>query len=147
LKRKSPEKPAASEAADCTSSPPDRASEDCVVGRGAPQGCLAPEEATRASSATFEQAFAVVESVADLLERGELSLDASLAEFEKGLRSLQLCYEILAKAQKRIEVLSGEVGSVAQGAEGLRWKSGEAHAGLKEVIERVQREEDLPPAD
>ncbi|MGB9880465.1 MAG: exodeoxyribonuclease VII small subunit, partial [Anaerolineae bacterium] len=40
---------------------------------------------------TFEQAFQQLEEVVGQLEKGELTLEQSLALFEKGMRLVKLC--------------------------------------------------------
>lgn len=117
----------------------------------------APEESPVESSQprSFEDAFGIVEKAVERLERGDLSLEESLAEYESGLKSLKRCYEILSRAQRRIEVLSGEVGGMVEKTSGPEgnpgpgertpdWKPGTSHPGLKEALEQVEREEELP---
>lgn len=55
----------------------------------------------------FEEELDNLEKVVDLLERGELSLEEAIRKYESGFRSLKRCYEILERAKKRIEVLTG----------------------------------------
>ncbi|HEY7818452.1 MAG TPA: exodeoxyribonuclease VII small subunit [Vicinamibacteria bacterium] len=54
------------------------------------------------------------------LEKGELSLEASLARYEHGIRLARFCSEKLEEAEKRIELLqvneSGEPKRDATGA-------------------------------
>ena len=56
-------------------------------------------------SETFERTLERAEAVARELEEGSLSLDESLKRYEEGVKALKACYEILRKAEKRIEVL------------------------------------------
>jgi exodeoxyribonuclease VII small subunit len=59
---------------------------------------------------TFEQAFGQLEEVVRQLESGELSLEQSLALFEKGMRLAKLCEGKLDQAQQRVSQLAGASG-------------------------------------
>lgn len=54
---------------------------------------------------TFEESLNELEKVAQNLERGDLSLDAAIAEFEKGMKLSKECSEKLEQAEKRINIL------------------------------------------
>jgi exodeoxyribonuclease VII small subunit len=56
---------------------------------------------------TFEQAFGQLEEVVEQLEGGELSLEQSLALFEKGIRLAKLCEGKLDQAQQKVSQLAG----------------------------------------
>ena len=47
----------------------------------------------------FEDALAQVESMVSALESGEVPLEEAIASYEKGLKAIQSCYEILDKAE------------------------------------------------
>jgi exodeoxyribonuclease VII small subunit len=53
----------------------------------------------------FEDAIKKLEGIVDALERGDLSLDASLARYEEGVKLSILCTKKLEAAKKKIEVL------------------------------------------
>jgi len=53
------------------------------------------------SKLTFEQAYAQLEAIVAQLESGELSLDESVALYEKGQALAQLCSEMLDQAELR----------------------------------------------
>ena len=60
---------------------------------------------------SFEDEFERLEEILERLEEGDLSLDASLGEYERGVGALRRCREILAAAERRIEELTpGEAG-------------------------------------
>lgn len=61
-----------------------------------------PKKDTR----TFEQALAELEEIVQKLERGEAGLDESLKLFERGTGALRRCYELLGKAEKKVQTLS-----------------------------------------
>ena len=68
----------------------------------------------------FEEALGRLEGIVKDLERGELSLEGSLARYEQGIRLARFCSEKLEEAEKRIELLqvteSGEPKRDATGA-------------------------------
>ncbi len=67
------------------------------------------------TSMTFEKALADLENVVEKLEKGGLSLNESLALFEKGVKLAKFLREELAKAEKKVEILlKDEKGQVRQ---------------------------------
>lgn len=54
----------------------------------------------------FEKSITELETIVMQLEKGELSLDESLKQFEKGIALARKCEETLAKAEQKIEALS-----------------------------------------
>jgi exodeoxyribonuclease VII small subunit len=54
---------------------------------------------------TFEEQFKQLEEILSKLERGDLSLDESLREYEHGVKALRGCHQLLGAAEKRIEEL------------------------------------------
>ncbi|MBN1503746.1 MAG: exodeoxyribonuclease VII small subunit [Candidatus Eisenbacteria bacterium] len=55
---------------------------------------------------TFEQALGRLEELVDGLERGNLSLEESLAYFEEGTRLIQECTSMLEAAEARLQKLT-----------------------------------------
>jgi exodeoxyribonuclease VII small subunit len=55
----------------------------------------------------FEQSLARLDEIVRLLEEGELGLDEALARYEEGVKLLRQSYELLERAERRIEILSG----------------------------------------
>jgi len=55
---------------------------------------------------TFEQAIKELTAIVAQIEQGEIPLQDSLAQYEKGMALIKHCREILAKAEKRIEDIS-----------------------------------------
>lgn len=53
----------------------------------------------------FEAALAELEAVVEQLESGELSLEDSLAAFEKGVGLVRFCNQKLNDVEKKIEIL------------------------------------------
>jgi len=61
----------------------------------------------------FEKALKELEIIAAKLEDGDLGLDESIREFEKGMKYAKLCHERLEDAERKIEILQkGEDSSV-----------------------------------
>ena len=56
---------------------------------------------------SFEQALAKLEKSVARLEDGQLGLDESLAEYERGIHYLKQCSRQLEQAQRKIELLAG----------------------------------------
>ena len=54
---------------------------------------------------TFESALEELESVVEQLESGDLSLEDSLAAFEKGVGLVKYCNQKLSEVEKRVEFL------------------------------------------
>ncbi len=54
----------------------------------------------------FEKSISELESIVMQLEKGELSLEDSLKQFEKGITLARKCEETLNKAEQKIEMLS-----------------------------------------
>jgi exodeoxyribonuclease VII small subunit len=60
---------------------------------------------TDASNQNFESALQELESVVEQLESGDLSLEDSLAEFEKGVRLVKYCNQKLTEVEAKVELL------------------------------------------
>lgn len=54
---------------------------------------------------SFESAMEELELIAKSLEKGDLNLDESVKQFEKGIKLSKKCNEILESAEKRISIL------------------------------------------
>ena len=65
---------------------------------------MSPEDAT--PKLTFEEALRELEQIAGDLESGRLGLSEALGRYEKGMGFLRHCHELLADAERRIEVLT-----------------------------------------
>jgi exodeoxyribonuclease VII small subunit len=62
-----------------------------------------PSDASEAI--TFEQSLEELEQTVARLEGGKLGLAESLAAYELGVKRLKRCYEMLAAAERRIELV------------------------------------------
>lgn len=56
----------------------------------------------------LEKALAELESIVGQLESGELSLEKSLKQFERGVRLSRECQAALQEAEQRVQLLMGE---------------------------------------
>jgi exodeoxyribonuclease VII small subunit len=58
-----------------------------------------------AKEITFEKALTDLETIVELLERGELSLEESIAKFEEGVGLAGKCAEMLKGAEIKVQTL------------------------------------------
>lgn len=56
---------------------------------------------------SFEEALKELEETVRQLEDGQLGLDESLARYEEGVKYLERCHELLRRAERKVELLSG----------------------------------------
>lgn len=55
--------------------------------------------------ADFETALEELEALVERMERGELSLEESLASFERGIALTRVCQHALKEAEQKVEIL------------------------------------------
>jgi len=67
------------------------------------------------SKLSFEQAIKELTSIVEKIEQGEIPLQDSLQQYERGMTLIKHCRTILAKAEKRIEKISNEQKSEDRG--------------------------------
>lgn len=73
---------------------------------------LNPADDNQAPS--FEEAIERLEAIIDGIESGEVGLERSLAQYERGMKLIRHCRGILDRAEQRIDKLSvGEDGGLA----------------------------------
>jgi len=89
----------------------DPADSDTTIGRessSAGRGQSAKLAAkTGVKARRFEAALREIEQIVDRLEGGELDLDDSLDQYQKGIETLKECHSLLGKAERKITLLSG----------------------------------------
>lgn len=56
-------------------------------------------------AADFERSLAELEAIVDKLEQGDLSLDDSLRQFERGVQLTRACQSALKQAEQKVEIL------------------------------------------
>lgn len=81
----------------------------------------------RKKAVNFEEALEELESLVEQMEDGDLSLEESLAAFEKGVKLARECQEALKAAEQRVQVLLRQGG--AEGDEQLAPFAGEDEDG------------------
>ena len=65
-------------------------------------------ETSTATQPNFETAMAELEILVQRMEGGELSLEDSLKEFERGVTLTRLCQDALKAAEQRVKLLSAD---------------------------------------
>ena len=63
---------------------------------------------------SFEQALEGLESIVERIERGEVGLEESIAEYERGVALIKRCREILGRAEQRVEELNKQAAGLTQ---------------------------------
>lgn len=59
----------------------------------------------KSSKIDFEKSLAELEQLVEEMESGDLSLDESLAKFEKGVALTKTCQQALKEAEQRVNIL------------------------------------------
>jgi exodeoxyribonuclease VII small subunit len=54
----------------------------------------------------FEEDLSELESIVDTLEKGDLTLEQSLAAFERGVKLTRTCQKALDEAEQRVRILT-----------------------------------------
>jgi len=60
---------------------------------------------TKKSAPDFEQAMQDLEDLVNNMESGELSLEASLTQFEEGVKLTRICQKALSEAEQKVSIL------------------------------------------
>ncbi len=69
---------------------------------------MAKKITTPAPALNFETALAELEGLVQRMERGELALEDSLKEFERGVQLTRICQDMLKTAEQRVRVFSAD---------------------------------------
>ncbi len=67
-----------------------------------------PDSEAAGTSMTYEQALAELEALIERIERGEIGLEESLAEYRRAAALLKRCRAILETAEQQIEQLKAD---------------------------------------
>ena len=67
-----------------------------------------------ADTPDFEKSLAELEQIVERMEQGELSLDESLKQFERGVALARSCQTALQQAEQKVEILLRKQGSSDQ---------------------------------
>jgi len=78
---------------------------------------MAKTENTPIDRLNYEEAYAELEKIVSALESGEQPLEEALSLFERGQKLTKHCAELLAKAELKVQELSGETLSPFQEGE------------------------------
>lgn len=62
----------------------------------------------------FEEAMQNLEKIANELEKGDLSLEESVAKFEEGMKLSKQCNEMISDAEKKITILLQKDGKIEE---------------------------------
>lgn len=63
---------------------------------------------TKRNVFNFEKSLAELETLVDQMEAGELSLEDSLKQFERGVTITKACHKALSDAEQKVKILMGE---------------------------------------
>jgi len=63
-----------------------------------------------AAAPDFEASLAELEAIVEKLEQGDLSLDDSLKQFERGVQLTRICQTALTQAEQKVEILLRKTG-------------------------------------
>jgi exodeoxyribonuclease VII small subunit len=66
----------------------------------------APPENNTAQPENFELAYAELESIVARMESGQMTLESSLAAYQRGNSLLQFCQKSLADVEQQVQVLN-----------------------------------------
>jgi len=69
----------------------------------------------------FEEALEELEQIVAKLEAGDLSLEESLALFEKGVGLVRMCHRQLEEARRKVEILTKEGKELAPLSRRSKW--------------------------
>ncbi len=69
---------------------------------------MSAKQNNNVSKLSFEQAIKELTGIVSKIEQGEIPLQDSLTQYEKGMALIKHCRDILQKAEKRIETISKE---------------------------------------
>jgi exodeoxyribonuclease VII small subunit len=74
--------------------------------------------ATIAPPADFERSLSELEAIVEQLEQGDLSLDDSLRQFERGVQLTRVCQTALKQAEQKVEILLRKTGQSHEADDG-----------------------------
>ena len=60
------------------------------------------------ASGDFEKSLQQLNLIIEKMESGELSLDASLKQFEEGISLIRSCQQTLSEAEQKVQILAGK---------------------------------------
>jgi exodeoxyribonuclease VII small subunit len=60
---------------------------------------------TKQTVKDFENSMSELESLVEAMESGELTLEESLEHFERGIKQVRSCQQVLDKAEQKVKIL------------------------------------------
>jgi exodeoxyribonuclease VII small subunit len=70
---------------------------------------LAKKTSQRAAGPSFDEALKQVEGIVARIESGEIGLEESIAEYERGAALIKACRESLQRAEQRVRDLTAQM--------------------------------------
>ncbi|MBX9791267.1 MAG: exodeoxyribonuclease VII small subunit [Pirellulales bacterium] len=101
------------------------------------QEATSPTTNTDEAPVSFEAAVATLEQIVHELEEGQIGLNEAMARYERGVDLLAKCQEILERAERRIELLTGVDATGRPRTEPC--DDAQPDAGLKQQGRRLRR--------
>jgi exodeoxyribonuclease VII small subunit len=74
-----------------------------------------PDAAAAEPDIDFEKSLAELEGIVARLEQGDLSLEDSLKQFERGIELTRQCQTALGRAEQKVEILMRRPGTAKEG--------------------------------
>jgi exodeoxyribonuclease VII small subunit len=68
-------------------------------------------KSTAENLTNLEEALTELEAIVERMEKGELTLEQSLAQFERGVTLARQCQEALKQAEQKVEMLASRGGT------------------------------------
>lgn len=62
--------------------------------------------ANKSAEFDFEKSLQELEELVEAMERGDLTLEESLKQFERGIALTRACQQALAKAEQKVQILT-----------------------------------------
>jgi exodeoxyribonuclease VII small subunit len=79
-----------------------------------------PKDSSPESAAPdLEKSLAELEKIVERMEAGDLSLDESLKQFERGVTLTRQCQTALRNAEQKVEILMRKTGAAANAEDGF----------------------------
>lgn len=69
---------------------------------------MAKKTSTTDTSIDFEASLKELEALVEKMEQGDLSLEQSLQDFERGVALTRACQQALREAEQKVQILAGK---------------------------------------
>ena len=71
-------------------------------------------DSDKSQKLSFEQALAKLEEIVEQIEQGEVPLEDSIERYAQGIELIKQCRSILARAEKKIQILAKSEGGALE---------------------------------